>query len=285
MFGFPLCEAAHELLVRMGGQHDAQFHEVIALAMGRRHSLAAQTQNAARIRPLRHAQLYGSRHRRGLHRRPGQGFTGSDRQNGSNVVAVPAEDWMRRDMDLHERVPRFTTLQPGWDGNIERLAVGHGHPFLGTIYRLGELYGHRVADIGTSGSHPGAALTEDLREEVVLIVRPAFLPAALVLEARASLGMLAVELALRLLALGAGCIYLAAVETRALLLVAEDIIGRGDVLEACFRAFIARMQIRVAILGEPAVGLADFLLRRLAANTQHFVRVCHGRVLGELPAE
>src|SRR5262249_62235974 len=101
--------------------------------------------------------------------------------------------------------------------------------------------------IGTSGSRPSAALTEDLREEFVLILGPASLPAALVLEARASLGMLAVELALRLLALGAGCIYLAAVEARALLLVAEDIIGRGDVLKPRFPPFIPPIPVPLAL--------------------------------------
>src|SRR5262245_8170182 len=203
---------------------------------------------------------------------------------------------MRRDVDLHERISGFAALrawmtlssqpqnlailQPGWDDNIERLAVGHGHPFLGAVHRLCELYGHRVADVRTPRSHSGAALAEDLREKVVLILWPAFLPAPFVLEAGAGLGMLAVELALGLLALGAGCIYLAAVEASALLLIAQNTIGRGDLLEACFRAFVARMQVRVAILGQSAVGLADFLLRGLAADTQDLVGVCHGRVLG-----
>src|SRR5262249_43935448 len=120
---------------------------------------------------------------------------------------------------------------------------------------------------------------------VVLAVRSASLPAALVLEAGAGLGMLAIELALGRLALGTGCIYLATVETRALLLVAEDVIGRRDLLEACFRTLVVGMEVRVVFLAELAVGLADFLLRRRAADSQDFVRVHHRWVLGQLPGE
>ena len=201
-----------------------------------------------------------------------------DRHQGVARFA-PAETGMT----LPSQPQHLAVVQPGWDGNVERLAVGHGHPFLGTRHRLREGHGHRVGGIGASGSDPGAALAEDLGEQVFLALRRASLPAALVLEAGAGLGMLAVELAFGSLALGAGCVYLTVVETRALLLVAHDVIGRGDLLEARFRTFIVGIEVRVVFLGESAVGLADFLLRRRAADTQDFVRVHHRWVLGQLP--
>src|SRR5262245_36418681 len=275
----------------MLGQDNLQSPQMITFALGGRHPLAAQTQDPARVRSLRHCELDRPRHRRNPHFGSGQGFTGSYGQDRSDVVAIPAEQRMRLNVDLHQCVPwlatleaglplssqpqRLAVLQPGWDGNLERLAVVHSHAFLGTVHRLRKSHRHRISEVGTSGSHARSAPAEHLGEQVVPAVRSARLPAPLVLEAGARLGMLAVKLALGPLVLGTGGIYLAAVETRSLLLVTKDVIGRGDAFEACFRAFVAGMQVWVSGLGEPAVGLADFLLRGLAADTQDFVRVRH----------
>ena len=98
-----------------------------------------------------------------------------------------------------------------------------------------------------------------------------------VFEAGAGFGVLAVELAFRLrrrLLRTAGVDF-AAVKTRPLLLVAENSVSGGNLLEAGFRSFVAGMQVRVVLLGETAVRLADFALRRLAGDAQRLVWVRH----------
>ena len=87
--------------------------------------------------------------------------------------------------------------------------------------------------------------------------------------------MLAVELPLGLLPLCAGRIDFAAVEPSAFFLVANDMVGGRDLLEACFRRLIARMQIRMVLFSEPTVGLADVVLGRLASDAQDLEWVRH----------
>ena len=95
-------------------------------------------------------------------------------------------------------------------------------------------------------------------------------PGRLVPEAGSRFSVLTVKLSLRPLPLCARCIYFAAVETRALFLIANNIVGGSNLLEARFRPFVVGMQVRVIFLGEPTVGLADFVLRRLSGVTPRF---------------
>ena len=198
---------------------------------------------------------------------------------------------MRVDVDLHQRVARFAAAEPGMplaaqpqrlavlqprgDRDIQRLAISHHDALLGPVDGFREFHRHGVADVRALGFGAATAPAEYLGEQVLLVVGPRPLPAALIPGAGAGLGVLAVELALGLLPLGAGCVYLAGVESGTLLLVANDIVSGCDLLEAGFRPLVAGMQVRVVLLGEPAIGLADLLLRRRTADAQDLIWVRH----------
>jgi hypothetical protein len=69
---------------------------------------------------------------------------------------------------------------------------------------------------------------------------------------------------------------LAAVETGALVLVAQQVIGLGDVGETLRRLRIVLVAIGVQFLGKLAVGGLDVLLARVAGNAQGGIGIGHG---------
>ena len=63
--------------------------------------------------------------------------------------------------------------------------------------------------------------------------------------------------------------------------VGQDVVGFLHLFELFFRGFIARIKVRMIFPGKLAVGLPDFLLRRLAGDAQEFVVIlfsCSGHV-------
>ena len=86
---------------------------------------------------------------------------------------------------------------------------------------------------------------------------------------------MAIILLFRLL-LAAG-IDVAAVEPRTLIGITQQVVGRRDRLEAFLGHRITRMQIRMVLLGELAVGLADIIRSGLRRHAEHLVWiVSHG---------
>ena len=70
-----------------------------------------------------------------------------------------------------------------------------------------------------------------------------------------------------------GGIDLAAVEAGALLGIAQEVIGHGDLLELLLRLLIAGIEVRVQLLRQLTVGFADLVLRRLPLHAQNSVGV------------
>ena len=66
---------------------------------------------------------------------------------------------------------------------------------------------------------------------------------------------------------------LAAIEARALLRVAQQIVGGTDVLEFPLRILVPGIEVGVQLLREPAIGLLDFRRRRVALDAQHLVGI------------
>src|SRR5262245_66355926 len=81
-----------------------------------------------------------------------------------------------------------------------------------------------------------------------------------------------VALALTLVPRG---IDLALVEARALLRVAYEVIGRGDLLEFLLRLLVAWIEVRMQLLRQLAVGLTDLVLRRLRLPATERERMHH----------
>ena len=71
---------------------------------------------------------------------------------------------------------------------------------------------------------------------------------------------------------------LAGVETPPLLRIGEQIIGDADLLEPLLRLLVARIEIRVQLLGELSIGAADFVGRGGLGDAEGFVRVFHTRI-------
>jgi hypothetical protein len=64
----------------------------------------------------------------------------------------------------------------------------------------------------------------------------------------------------------------------ALLLVAEHVEGGGDVLELLLRLLVARVDVRVVLLGELAVGLLDLVVAGRLGDAERCVEVFGGVV-------
>ena len=56
--------------------------------------------------------------------------------------------------------------------------------------------------------------------------------------------------------------------------VADDLVGRGNLLEPLLRGSpIGRIEVGVQLLGKLAVGTTDIVIRRVPLNAQHLVGV------------
>src|SRR5262249_34530793 len=71
----------------------------------------------------------------------------------------------------------------------------------------------------------------------------------------------------------AGSVDLSLVEARALVRVAHEVIGRGDLLEFLLRLLVAGIEIRMQLFRQLAVGLGVLVLRRLRFHAQDSVGI------------
>ena len=146
------------------------------------------------------------------------------------------------------------------------LAVGQGDRDLGTPDHLAQAHLEPVADV--AAAHPHGSSTAPAAEQVldhVLEVGSVLERAAAGIAGTARpLGEIAVE---RLPHLGrAAGVDLTAVELAALVLVREQVVSRGRLLEAFLGLLVAWVQIWMRGLGELAVGAADLLGRSAAGH-------------------
>src|SRR6185312_13133866 len=90
----------------------------------------------------------------------------------------------------------------------------------------------------------------------------------------ALVGVIAVEALRR--TLRAGRVDLAAIEAPTLLGIAQQVVGGGNLLELVFRLALARIEVRVMLLGELAIGLADVLVAGVLRDAENLIGVqCH----------
>ena len=163
----------------------------------------------------------------------------------------------------------LTVVDPGRYRHIERLAVRHCHHLVCAVHRIEKVDLKRVADVLRRHAEIAAfaASTEEIGEDVVIEIgaaaaaRPGRRSAAAVARARIGLGILAIEVPLRL-TLGTRLVDLAGVIALALVGVADDVVGGVDFFEALFRLWLAGIEIRMRILGGLAVSLVDVVLQR-----------------------
>ena len=73
--------------------------------------------------------------------------------------------------------------------------------------------------------------------------------------------------------LGTGRIDLAAVETRALLRIAQQVVGRRNLLELLLGLLIAGIEIRVQFFCQPPIGFLDLLLGGILFHAQRLIGI------------
>ena len=114
---------------------------------------------------------------------------------------------------------------------------------------------------------------------VVKVMRAASLPcvrpwAPAVAHVRIGLGILAIEVALRL-ALSSRLVDLTSIIALALVRIADDIVGSIDLLEVLVRLRLARIEIGMRLLGRLAVSRADIVLAGVGSHAQRLVWIGH----------
>ena len=154
-------------------------------------------------------------------------------------------------------------MTPGRDGDVERAAVWQRDARLGAVHRVEKidveailrvLPAHREAPPASASAH-ATPLAEQIAEQIaeradVLIARGRAVARALL-----AAGIFTVIALLRPLL--AARVDLAAVVAPALLLIADDVVGGGDLLELLLGRLVARIEVGVQLLGELAIGLGD----------------------------
>src|SRR6185312_8851582 len=138
---------------------------------------------------------------------------------------------------------------------------------------------HREAPPSGAAASGPAPLAEQIAEQIaeganVLVARGRAIARALI-----AASIFAVVALLRPL-LAAG-VDLAAVVAPALLLVADDVVSGGDLLELLFGRLVARIEIGVQLLGELAIGLGDVGAAGRLRHAQDGIGiVCHLSIEG-----
>ena len=104
--------------------------------------------------------------------------------------------------------------------------------------------------------------------------RPGRRSATAVAGARIGLGILTIEVPLRL-TLGTRLVDLAGVIALALVRIADDVIGRIDLLETIFRLWLAWIEIGMRFFSGLAVGLPDVVLASVGRDAQRLIGIGH----------
>ena len=207
---------------------------------------------------------------------------------------------MRLDLDVDQRVAGraaieaglalalqaqgLTVLAAGGNFDLQRRAVGERNGARRAVQRVEELDLHVEMPVVALHLHAAAATPGAAREEAgeqIVALTEIGKAAAIVIGAAlgAGAGIIAIEIARRLL--GAGGVDLAAIEAAALVLVADDAIGGGNILELALGILVSGIKVRMQFLGQLAIGALDLFLGRIPLDAQqlvwvsaHMVSVC-----------
>src|SRR5215472_9608114 len=120
-----------------------------------------------------------------------------------------------------------------------------------------------------ASARPAAAARAEGGKQIFEVAQ-IHLALGLIFPALRALGVIAVVAARR--PLGAAFVDFAAIVARPLFGIGEEIISRRNRLEPRFRLGLARVQIRMKLLGELAIGLTDFVRAGAGFDTQHLIR-------------
>ena len=153
---------------------------------------------------------------------------------------------------------RLARVQPSGNRKIERATIRHRHAPATTVHGIQKVDLHAIAHVlatGLAKAAPAAA-TEQAVEQVFECIGPAATTAA----ARLGAGKAAKPgPRLEMWAFIAFRVDLAAIESRAHRFVGEKVERSGQALESLSARLVIRTHVRVQLLGELAIGLANFL--------------------------
>ena len=164
-------------------------------------------------------------------------------------------------------------VDAGGDGHVERAAVGKRDALLGAVHRLEEIdlepilrilpaHGEALTAGAARPASPAEQIAEQIGEAAEILVARGRAIARAVLAA----GIFAVVALLRPLL--PACVDLAGVVAPALLGIAENVVGGGDLLELLLGRLVPGIEVGVQLLGELAVGLDDVLGLRGARHAE-----------------
>src|SRR5262249_25161496 len=310
---------AHQLLelgVSALGQHDAHADEEIAGAALCRETLALETEGAARIggrgnRELDRAVEGGDAHFAAEHR-----LVKADRKLEPEIRAVAGKERMRRDLDRDQNIAvvaagageplplepnGLAVVEPGRDLDLDLLPGREHDPFLAALRRLRQRDGQRHRNVLAGASEfllleleataaaarrPGHA-AERLLQDILEAAKASAGAEAATLEAARSPGegletattgtraeafeALEARLALR--------VDLAAVESPALALLPQNLIGSVELGKTRGRLRVMLVGVRVELLGLPPERALDVRRARGLRYPQDVIGVAHRHTL------
>ena len=198
-----------------------------------------------------------------------------------DVVALAGEAAVRADLDLDQQVARRPSPDPGTalapqaehlpiarsgrHRDVQGRAVRQGQPLGRAVDRLQEVQRQPATQVPAAHPHAagvaaGTGTAEKPGQQVVRIrqVREAGVARVSMRPGVGLPGEVAVEMR-PLRPLGARGVDLAAVEARALVGVPEQVVGRRYPLEPLLGRAVARVEVRVQLPGQTAIGAADLL--------------------------
>src|SRR5215469_6673415 len=170
----PFFEKGRKLGIAALTNDHLEDHDLVAHAAPALNAFAAQPQLSPGIRPLRYRHRYRAGDRR--HKNPGTEYRlgEADRQLDENIVAVAAEQRMRRDLHFDQRVARrpaaktrtalaaepqdLTILDPGGDRHVEPFFGGERQALLAAGRGGGEIDGQREMAVAAAGPKSFAGL-------------------------------------------------------------------------------------------------------------------------------
>src|SRR5262249_50909549 len=140
------------------------------------------------------------------------------------------------------------------------------------VDRSEEIELQSVMRIGAAHAQVGvAAAAEDLRQDIVALAEIRIARVAAVTLRRGAVGKVAiVALARPLVARG---VDLAAVKSRALVGVADQVVRRRHCLELVLGLLVAGVEVGMQLLRQPAIGLLNVVLRRVLLDAKDLIGI------------
>jgi hypothetical protein len=260
------------------------------------------------LEPGGHRQHHAAIDRRHLDRRADHRFRQGDRQIEPHIIAVAREEAVRLHGDRHDRVAMpagallalagKAHLRAGLDADreleIDRLAIGKRDALRLERGGIGKRNAEAIGDVGAARllliaaaeteaagkTAAAAALCTTPEQPFEDIAHIGFAAAEIELLAMLAIGAEpACPRATRSETIGRGRIAvtvdLTAIEAGTLVLVGQQVIGRGD-LRKPFRCLgIVLVAVRMQLLGELAIRLLDVRLARGALHAQYLIGIRH----------